>query len=261
MRRTGDGKGKTPRRAACVLGLLGFLAGGTAAAEDYAVEVIVFRHAAPQTAGAWASDEALPDFSAARRLAEPVDDAAAPADGPAPEGVPGPAPFTALPPSAFSLAGAEKLLAGSAAYEVVAHAAWQQPGDAGVAVYVGDSARDPDAAPMSVGAAAVAPPVAIEEAGTLAVAPAAPSRPRAEGTLRLQVALPEMRVQSDFIVLAGDTPVRVKTTRNLKSGELHYLDHELLGILLQVTSLAPAASTEGEIVAPNADLPEEEFSD
>jgi hypothetical protein len=232
----------------CALGLLAWIAGGSARAEDYEVEVIVFRHAAPQAAGAWASEATLPDFGAARRLAEPADDVVAATDG-AMGTASGPAPFTALPPTAFRLTGAGKLLAGSAAYEVVAHVAWQQPGDGVSAVYVGDPV-----ATAGVGSA----PGALDGGAAFAVAP---SRPRAEGTLRLQVALPEMRVQSDFVVLAGDSSVHVKATRNLKSGELHYLDHELLGVLLQVTSLAPASPIEGEIVAPNADLPEEEFSD
>lgn len=252
MKRTEHRDGKTRRRAAGALAAvtLAWLAAGAVHAEDYEVEVIVFRHTAPQAAGAWASEEALPDFAAARRLAAPDD--APPAVDPATGAAPGAPAFTALPPTSYRLAGAEKLLAASPAYEVVAHAAWQQPGDAGVAVYIGDPAYASDALP------AAGAPTAIDGGSAL---PAAPSRPRAEGSLRLQVALPEMRVQSDFVVLAGDTPVRVKATRNVKSGELHYLDHELLGILLQVTSLAPESPAEGEIVAPNADVPEEEFSD
>ncbi|MGE3773786.1 MAG: CsiV family protein [Gammaproteobacteria bacterium] len=251
MKRMEHRDGKTRRRAAGALAAatLAWLAAGAVRADDYEVEVIVFRHTVPQAAGAWASDEALPDFTAARRLAEPDD--AAPAVDPATGIAPGTAAFTALPPSSFRLAGAEKLLAASTAYELVAHAAWQQPGDAGVAVYIGDPAWAGDAS-------ATVAPGAIDADGAPAIAP---PRPRAEGSLRLQVALPEMRVQSDFVVLAGDTPVRVKATRNVKSGELHYLDHELLGILLQVTSLAPESPAEGEIVAPNADVPEEEFSD
>lgn len=252
MTRTGNRDGKMRRRATGVLAAvtLAWLAAGAVHAEDYAVEVIVFRHTAPQVAGAWASDEALPDFAAARRLIEPDD--AAPAGDHATGSAPGPAAFTALPPTSFRLAGAEKLLAASTAYEVITHAAWQQPGDAGIAVYIGDPAQ------TGADAAATTVPSAVETGGVLAVAP---SRARAEGTLRLQVALPEMRVQSDFVVLAGEAPVRVKATRNLKSGELHYLDHELLGILLQVTSLAPESPADGGIVAPNADVPEETFND
>lgn len=255
MTRMEKRNGRTGRGAACtLLGLLAGFAAASVQAEDYAVEVIVFRHLAPQAAGAWASDEGLPDFSAARRLTLAADDAASVA-ATAPDAA-APAPFTALPASELRLAGAEKLLAGSAAYEVVAHVAWRQPGDAEIAVYIGDPAFG---ANPTDGTPAPAAPTASEPGGSTALA--LPSRPRAEGTLRLQVALPEMRVQSDFVVLAGDTPVRVKATRNLKSGELHYLDHELLGVLLQVSSLAPASPAEADIVAPNADLPEEEFSD
>ncbi len=245
---------KTGRRTALALVLLApaWLASGVARAADYEVEVIVFRHKLPQAAEAWAGTGALPDFGGARRLAVPSDAADAalvePMDGIAA----GPAPFTRLPPTDFRLAGAEKLLAGSADYEVVAHEAWRQPGEAGVAVYLGDPALNVETAPAAV---------ASDDVAAMTATPALPPRARAEGTLRLQVALPEMRVQTDFVVLAGDTPVRVKATRNLKSGELHYLDHELLGILLQITSLAPAAPEAMEVVSPNADLPPEEFSD
>lgn len=217
---------------------VGLMALWTAAARayDYEVEVIVFRHAVPQENEAWSASSVLPDFAAARRLAEPESTA---------EPLPEPASFTRLPATALRLAGAAKLLAGSAQYEVISHQAWRQPGDAGVAVYVED-------------AQALATPAAAQDPTSGSVA--APPRPRAEGSLRLQVALPDMRVQSDFVVLAGDVPVRVQATRNLRSGELHYLDHELLGVLLQVTSLAPAL-VPPESTSPNEGLPVEEFSD
>ena len=228
-----------------LVALATILAVGGAQAEEYQVEVIVFRHAATQAAGAWPTPDSLPDFATARRLA----DAATEAEG-APTSGAEPAPFTQLPATAFRLAGAEKLLAGSPAYEVIAHEAWQQPDDAGVAVYVGDSAQ----ARASDSATAV-DDTAVEPA-------AAAARPRAEGSLRLQVAQQDMRVQSDFVVMAGDTPVRVRATRNLKSGELHYLDHEVLGVLLQITALSPTSeATPADGTAPNADVPAEEFSD
>lgn len=232
-------------RVACATLLATLLCAGAARADDYEVEVIVFRHTAPQAEGAWSVSETLPDFGGARRLAEAMTDGATDTVDAQPSGI---IPFTRLPAHAHRLAGVEQLLGGSASYEVIAHEAWRQPGDAGVAVYIGD-----------IAIAATAPLAALD--GSAATDALAPVRARAEGTLRLQVALPEMRVQSDFVVLAGETPVRVKATRNLKSGELHYLDHELLGVLLQVSSLAPAAPAMEEGTSPNADVPVEEFSD
>ncbi len=245
---------KTGCRTALALVLLALasLAGGVARAADYEVEVIVFRHKLPQAAEAWAGAGALPDFGAARRLAAPSDASDAASVEPMHDVAAEPAPFTRLSPTAFRLAGVEKLLAGSADYEVVAHEAWRQPGEAGIAVYIGDQALNVEPVPAEN---------ALGDDAAMTGAPALPPRARAEGTLRLQVALPEMRVQTDFVVLAGDTPVRVKATRNLKSGELHYLDHELLGILLQISSLAPAAPEAMDVISPNADLPPEEFSD
>jgi hypothetical protein len=35
-----------------------------------------------------------------------------------------------------------------------------------------------------------------------------------------------------------DTPFRLQTSRRMRSGELHYLDHPLFGLLILVTPLA-----------------------
>lgn len=208
-------------------------------ADDFEVEVIVFRHAAQAAGGAWAATASLPNTGGARRLGEPE---------PTPAPGTDPAPFTRLPATAHRLEGAANLLANSAAYELIAHEAWRQPGDAGVPVLIAEAASE------------VAPVVPAPDS---TLTPALPARPRAEGTVVLQVAAPDMRVATDFVVLAGDTPIRVRATRNLRSGELHYLDHEVLGILLQVTSLAPveAPPAPGETQSPNADVPAEAFSD
>jgi hypothetical protein len=212
-----------------------------APADDFEVEVIVFRHAAQAAGGAWAATDSVPNLVGARRLAEPEASAAPEAET---------VPFTRLPPTAHRLEGAARLLAGSAAYELIAHEAWRQPGESAVPVLVAETVN------------ASAPP-AVVPAPESALLPATPARPRAEGTVLLQVAAPDMRVATDFVVLAGDTPLRVRASRNLRSGELHYLDHEVLGILLQVTSLAPpaAAPAAGETQSPNADVPPGEFSD
>ena len=206
-------------------------------ADDFEVEVIVFRHTAQAAAGTWAASETGPALGSARRLADAE-------EHPAPDAEP--MPFTKLPSTAHRLAGADRLLAGSSVYEVVSHTAWRQPGDAGVAVYLGDeAAMTPEAA-------------AAPDAG---LGLPAPVRPRAEGMLRLQVDATDMRVGTDFTVLAGETPLRVRATRNLRSGELHYLDHEVLGILLQVTPMAPASSGAPPVSAPEAVPPAPPLSD
>lgn len=201
--------------ARCALLLvLAFATAHASLAADYEVEVIVFRHAGADP-GRWALAAALPDFAAARRLV-PAEQAMQPV-----------VPFTRLPPETRRLAGAAKRVSGAAAYELVAHESWRQPGAAGVAVYVADAAPGPAAAD--------------------ALAPA--GRPRAEGSVLLQETPTRLRVLADFLVLAGDTPVRVQASRNLRAGELHYLDHELLGILLQVTEVVPAGVAPADVLS------------
>jgi hypothetical protein len=195
-----------------------------ALAADYEVEVIVFRHAGSD-AGQWAASQPLPDFSATRRLA---DDAGAGALHPLPA-------FVRLPATMHRLAGAEKLLARAGAYEVLSHEVWRQPDSAVVPVYLADSAAGV--------------PTAGESGGV------APIGPRAEGSVTLQVAKPQLRVLTDFVVMASDTPVRVRTARNLRPGELHYLDHELLGILLQVTEVLAPLGAAPASVAPATEAP------
>jgi hypothetical protein len=194
--------------------VLAFATACASLAADYEVEVVVFRHAGADP-GRWALPGSLPDFAGARRLATTE------------EAVPPPAPFTRLPPETRRLAGAAKRVSGAAAYELVAHESWRQSGAAGVAVYVAD------AAPVPAVADALAPT----------------GRPRAEGSVLLQETPTRLRVVADFLVLAGDTPVRVQANRNLRAGELHYLDHELLGILLQVTEVVPAGAAPAGVLS------------
>lgn len=196
-------------RQALIGALLVAALGGPVHAAEYEIEVIVFRQEAAQSAGAWRAADTLPNFGAARRLRAPT---AEPDANAAPES----AAFTSLPPTALRLAGVEKLLNGSPAYEVVAHVGWRQPDAATEPVYIADETA-PDGFP---------------------------AHPRAEGTVRLRAAGSEIRVDSDFVVLADETPVRVQARRNVRGGELHYLDHELLGILLQVTPVAADPATE-----------------
>jgi len=213
---------RTARRMLATLGLA-LLCGAPALAADYEVEVIVFRHVVAD-AGQWSAPQALPDFGAARRL---VDEAAGETPLPPPA-------FVRLPATMHRLAGAEKLLSGASVYEVLSHAAWRQPDSPVVPVYLADSAP---AVPSPAGDGS------------------APMRPQVEGSVTLQVAKPHLRVLTDFVVMAGATPVHVRDARNLRPGELHYLDHELLGILLQVTEVLPPGGAAPVGSAPSAGAP------
>jgi hypothetical protein len=112
--------------------------------------------------------------------------------------------FTALPASALRLGGASAVLRKTAGYEVLLHTAWRQPGRA--------------AGPISLSSR-----VSPEEV-----------EPALEGTLRLREAGPEIRVSGEFWVLLGTQRVKVSPNQNLRVGELRYIDHALLGLLVQV---------------------------
>jgi hypothetical protein len=58
--------------------------------------------------------------------------------------------------------------------------------------------------------------------------------PAVEGTLRLREAGPEIRVSGEFWVLLDSQRVKVSPNQNLRVGELRYIDHALLGLLVQV---------------------------
>lgn len=180
-----------------------------APAADYEIEVIVFRHA-----GAGAEDR-----SPSGTLAVPPVGQALAEPDPA---LPVPAAFSRLPPTMWRLSGAARRLSGSAAYEVLVHEAWRQPGEAHVPVRLADAMPVPDA-PDS-GSAGVPPP-----------------QPRVEGSVLLAQAGPRLRVVTDFLVRVGEQAVRVQDARSVRTGDLNYLDHELLGILLQVTEVLPPA--------------------
>ena len=127
--------------------------------------------------------------------------------------------FTALPASALRLGGASAVLRKTAGYEVLLHTAWRQPGRAAGPIYLRS-------------------PVLPEEAA-----------PALEGTLRLREAGPEIRVSGEFWVLLGTQRVKVSPNQNLRVGELRYIDHALLGLLVQVLpetsegDAAPEAAT------------------
>ena len=127
------------------------------------------------------------------------------------EAVKGEAPdyFTALPASALRLGGASAVLRKTAGYEVLLHTAWRQPGRA--------------AGPISLSS-----PVLSDEAA-----------PALEGTFRLREAGQEIRVSGEFWVLLDTQRVKVSPNQNLRVGELRYIDHALLGLLVQVLPEMP----------------------
>lgn len=211
------------RCAALLLVML--LAPGIAAARWYQVDVVVFRHNVESTAGGeqWPEMTELPDFSGSMDL---ITDLPALGDEPADTQGPGgsgPIAFKALERNERGLNDVERRLRNSSEYAPLLSAAWRQP-SFGVAGAKRVHLSDIDtrgAAQANTGTD-----------GTSAV-PAAALTPRIEGTVAVKIAR-QMNVDVDFIYDHDGTPVRLKAARSMKLREVHYFDHPLFGVLVQV---------------------------
>lgn len=178
------------------------------AEEWFQVEVIGFRYT-QTSAGSWASESNLPDFAQASRLASPLE-AATPESESSEPGA-----FTVLPPPMLRLAGAYKLLERAGDIVPVFHLGWRQ--------------RDTDARTLHLG-----PPVA--EPQDVEAAP-----PPLEGTVRVTGNAEALKLRAEFVAREGDALVVLRESHTVKPGELHYLDHALAGVLIEVTALTPPA--------------------
>lgn len=191
----------------------------------YQVEVIVFEYLRPNADGElFAEDAGPPDTEGAVELSD--------------HGMSGtqPGPFAAyrvVPPSRYRLGGVQGSLRSSPDYRPLLHVAWEQPGSGeGPSRYVRlQRPNEPgvDGAP------------AVHEAGDL---PA--HAPVLDGTVRVRSGrllfvdmdiayLPEAGALDPGSAAAG--PVRIRASRKLKLNELHYLDHPLFGVLIEVSRL------------------------
>lgn len=207
-------------RAALLLMLL--LAPGLATARWYQVEVVVFRHSVTASTGGeqWPTTTELPDFSDSMDL---ITDLPAMADEPADIQVasgPGPIAFKLLERNERGLNDVERRLRNSSEYAPLLTAAWRQP-SFGVSGAKRVHLRDID------GHAAAR---AVQSVGGGAGVPATP---RIEGTVMVKIAR-QMSVDIDFIYDHDGTPVRLKSARGMKLREVHYFDHPLFGVLVQV---------------------------
>jgi hypothetical protein len=210
-------------RAALLLMLL--LAPGLAAARWYQVDVVVFRHNVEASAGGeqWPEMTELPDFGDSMDLItdlpamsdEPGDSQAAAGSGPI--------AFKALDRKERGLNEAERRLRNSSEYTPLLSAAWRQP-SFGVS-----GAKRVHLVDIDSHAAASTKP----RAGDAATVPAAALTPRIEGTVKVKVAR-QMNVDIDFIYDHDGKPVRLKASRSMKLREVHYFDHPLFGVLVQV---------------------------
>ena len=207
-------------RGALMLMLL--LAPGLAAARWYQVEVVVFRHKVAASAGGeqWPATTELPEFGDSMDL---ITDLPAIADEPADTQVanaPGPIAFKTLARNERGMNDVERRLRNSSEYALLLSAAWRQP-SFGVSGAKRVHLRDID----THAAARVSP----STDGGASIA----ATPRIEGTVAVKVAR-QMSVDIDFIYDHDGTPVRLKAARGMKLREVHYFDHPLFGVLVQV---------------------------
>ncbi|MBI2381081.1 MAG: hypothetical protein HYV16_10030 [Gammaproteobacteria bacterium] len=199
-------------------------------------------------------------------------------------------PYQALPAASLRLGEAKRRLE-AAAYRPLAHLAWRQPITAAaqsvpLKIQGGTSYAQPvppqplGEIPATAETAPVDPAAALEAAPEAETSPAESAPPplwELEGLLRLS-AEPQIDFEADLVLRkllpAAEIPVvveaaaeldpattapaipnyrlfAVKSKKRLKSEETHYLDHPLLGVLVQLrpydppTPDAPAPDTNG----------------
>jgi hypothetical protein len=118
------------------------------------------------------------------------------------------APIVALPLDKMLLRDAMKKLDASSIYRTVWYLGWRQNAARTEAVQVGDSSS-------------------IAETGV-------------SGVVGLQVGQ-QLAVYADIACRRDNAVAQIRGRRNVRLGELHYFDHPLCGVLMQVTRVPEAA--------------------
>lgn len=242
----------------------------------YQVEIIVFRYIHPTgaTSETWPTDPGTPDLQGAAQLVAPgTTPASTAANQPGADG--NDPTYTLLPTDQLALNGVQGSLTRSSAIQPILHLGWRMQivaKDQAIPIHIhggkeytvpvptpADSAL-PDggaATGMAPGGGSAATPAAPPE--TPSAAPAADGNagqvtiPEINGTLLLSRAR-YLHVWADLVFtepldqVPGADPstppatlahFRMQQHRRMRSGELHYLDHPLFGLLIQVTPYTP----------------------
>ena len=227
-------------RVTRIIGLLLALFSASAAAIDYQIEVVIFANKDPEAfhAEQWALDSGT----------LPLDEALDLFSG---ESRPG---FRVL--GARDLEETSRLLEKSERFEVLKHVAWQQPRlEAAQAVAVrihggtDYAAQYPDR---------MAPRLEVGESGEIVEIPGPDRLEALDGTIRVELGR-FLHVHTDLVLrkpviveridpetqTPAQTPslldVRMQEHRRMRSRELHYIDHPLLGVLVQITPVEEPA--------------------
>jgi hypothetical protein len=204
-----------------VLALLGstaFAQEGQETAQSYEVEVIVFKHW--QAGGA---DAELPRSDVEPPAAERVASLDSAADG-----------MTPLPENALRLQGVYQVLARSKDYQPLLHVGWRQQGlgreQAPAVAIPAEWAPGQEEPPALYGLIKV-----YKERFLHAVVDLRHQLADAQqGTAQIQAA------DGSMVAIAPPPAIVHQQERRMRSGELHYLDHPSLGVLIQVTPVEAA---------------------
>ena len=216
----------------------------------YQVEVIIFDRLTPDAGGEQWRDTPfiLPDDPVDPRAVEALAETSVEAPAEALQ----PVPYRLLPPARHRLGGIHDFFRRTAQYQPLLHLSWQQPAATGrQARHV--RLRHP--APDSATATATAEPMFIEQL----IRP----RPEIDGAIRIRggfylhadIDLSRFRVIPPANKIPPAPPVdeaagpeatqktrlELKETRRIKLNEIHYFDHPMYGVILQVSRLNPVA--------------------
>jgi len=204
----------------------------------YDVEILIFKHENAELADG-APAQPFPRLAGATNLSETRQGDA----------------LHALPAGEFTLGGAQSILADSSGYAVIEHVAWRQPGwneDNARPVHIHGGARYrsfDDAAGSPRSASDLGYPYSesrttttFEELdGTVKVVLGHYLHVYTDLAFRMPVAT--QTVQGEGLSPSGNAiyEYRVQDHRRMRSRELHYLDHPLLGVLVRITPVAQPA--------------------
>ncbi|HSS64310.1 MAG TPA: CsiV family protein [Gammaproteobacteria bacterium] len=206
----------------------------------YQVEVLVFERRGEQVLSeeSWDPDPGHPPIEESIALIVPGE---SPVEGP------GPHAFRVLPAEALALSKIRGHLENGAETTPILHVAWRQPGvprdDAQwINLYLPPSdtraGRDPGSF-LGMARRTSAPHTAAGSQPALipldALQQPMASPPLLDGTIRVYLAR-YLHADVDLVYHRHgvETPFRLATSRRMRSGELHYLDHPVFGVLIKV---------------------------
>jgi len=226
--------------------------------EWYQIDVIVFANT--DTSGAasetWPANPGTADLS---KAVEPVPVNARP-DGS------GPVPYQLLPETQDKLDGVYNAISRSRLYRPLLHLSWRQPvldNEQAVPVHIHGGTQYPapspsasvpaagDSAPTDAAAPSFGDGTGADAAATMTPSriPAAPtSIPEIDGTITVSRAR-YLHLWADLTyttrIATADNPTptlqrfRMKQHRRMRSGEIHYLDHPMFGVVVLATPYEP----------------------